>query len=79
MLSCLGVFDINEFPSPQVSILLAFMSLNDRLAFLGAKETSQPRGLGSGVAFKGMRKKAERDTENGGILEIRVEELDWRR
>lgn len=66
----------------QVGLLLAVRSLNKRLASLGAKGTTQPRGLGSGVTFRGMKKKA------GGI-HIRVDrdqscafcngELGWKR
>lgn len=46
----------------QVGILLALWSLDDSLASVGAKETSQSKGLGSEVAFMGMRKKAGRDS-----------------
>ncbi|EPY85991.1 hypothetical protein CB1_000338033 [Camelus ferus] len=46
----------------EVGILLALWSLDDSLASVGAKETSQSKGLGSEVAFMGMRKKAGRDS-----------------
>lgn len=62
----LGSFFYFGYDPSQVGILCVLRSLDDSLAFSGPRGTSQPRGLGSGVAFRGIKKRSGGDSPQSG-------------